>query len=67
MDVVLENKKNNWVFHADRLGAKFCFIVGSDEYANGEVAIKDLAIGEQETVKLEGLVEWVASKVQVQQ
>ena len=68
VDVVLENKKPKWVFkHADRLGAKFCLIVGSDEYANGEVAIKDLAIGEQETVKLEGLVEWVASKVQVQQ
>ena len=69
VDVVLEpSKKPKWVFkHADRLGAQYCLIVGPDEYANGEVSIKDLVLGEQETVKLNSLEEWVDSKQQQQQ
>jgi len=69
VDVVLESsKKPKWVFkHADRLGAKYCLIVGADEYANGEVAVKDLEIGEQETVQIDSLKEWVESRRQQQQ
>ena len=60
VDVVLfTDKKSKWVFkHADRIGAKFCVIVGADEYANGEVAIKNLSLGAQETVKVDALAEW---------
>jgi len=62
VDVVLENKKPKWVFkHADRIGAKYCLIVGADEYANGEVAIKNLELGEQETVKIEAIQKWAES------
>lgn len=65
VDVVLEPKKPKWVFkHADRIGAKFCVVIGSDEYANGEVAIKDLSAGEQSNVKVDALAEWVASQEQ---
>lgn len=63
VDVVLEAKKPKWVFkHADRLGAKYCVVVGADEFANGMVAVKDLGAGEQSAVKIDGLVEWAQSK-----
>ncbi|GKY98945.1 hypothetical protein MPSEU_000850300 [Mayamaea pseudoterrestris] len=59
VDVVLEDKKAKWVFkHADRLGAKYCVVVGQSEYENGEVSIKDLTTGSQQTIKLDNLVKW---------
>ena len=59
VDLILENKKSKWVFkHASRNEAKYCVIVGQDEYENGEVAIKDLASGEQSRVKIDGLGDW---------
>lgn len=59
VDVILETKKSKWVFkHADRIGARFCLIVGSDEYANGEVSIKDLEQGEQSSIKVDALANW---------
>jgi histidyl-tRNA synthetase len=65
VDVVLESKKPKWVFkHADRIGAKYCLIVGADEYAKGEVAMKDLQDGEQVAIKIDSLAEWAASKKQ---
>lgn len=64
VDVVLEDKKSKWVFkHADRIGAKFCVIVGANEYANGEVAVKNLELGEQENVKVDALVSWAEKQI----
>lgn len=64
VDLVLEDRKAKWVFkHADRVGARYCFVIGADEYTNGEVSIKDLAEGSQTTVKIEELVKWVESAV----
>jgi histidyl-tRNA synthetase len=63
VDLILEPKKTKWVFkHADRIGAKYCAIIGSEEYENGEVAIKDLTAGEQSNVNIEGLDDWVQSQ-----
>jgi len=63
VDVVLEQKKPKWVFkHADRQGAKYCVVVGTDEFAEGKVAIKDLDAGEQRTVPIESLVEWASEQ-----
>jgi len=59
VDVVLENKKAKWVFkHADRLGAKYCFVVGTDEYAAGEVSVKNLEESSQERIKIDDLGDW---------
>ena len=61
VDVVLDaSKKAKWAFkHADRLGAKYCFIAGADEYENGrQISVKDLTLGTQETVAIDGLAEW---------
>eukprot|EP00934_Nitzschia_sp_Nitz4_P000864 Nitzschia sp. Nitz4//scaffold192_size41448//37264//38733//NITZ4_007491-RA/size41448-processed-gene-0.34-mRNA-1//-1//CDS//3329540254//864//frame0 len=68
VDLILENKKTKWVFkHADRLGARHCAIVGSREFENGEVSIKDMANGEQNNVRIAALGEWVESiKYQVE-
>lgn len=61
VDLVLESKKTKWVFkHSDRIGAKYCAIIGSEEYENGEVSIKDLQMGEQSNVSVDSLEEWVA-------
>lgn len=63
VDVVLESKKTKWVFkHADRIGAKYCVIVAPDEHANGEVSIKDLTAGEQKTVPIDSLSNWVSER-----
>lgn len=60
VDLVLENKKTKWVFkHADRIGAKYCAVIGSQEFENGEVAIKNLAAGEQLTISVDSLAAWV--------
>jgi len=65
VDMILEDKKTKWVFkHADRIGAKYCAIIGSKELENGEVAIKDLVAGEQESVRLEALGAWVEKQKQ---
>ena len=59
VDLILESKKSKWVFkHAARNEARYCVIVGSDEYESGEVAIKDLGSGEQKRVRIDGLEDW---------
>jgi len=68
VDLILEDKKSKWVFkHADRIGAKYCAIIGSQEFENGEVAIKDLSAGLQENVSLDSLDAWVKERQQQQQ
>ena len=37
---------------ADRLEARYTAILGDDELANGEIALKHMATGDQQTVKL---------------
>jgi len=60
VDLVLESKKTKWVFkHADRLGAKYCVIVAPDEFEKGEVSVKNLIAGEQKTVTIDSLSDWV--------
>ncbi len=44
---------------ADASGARFAIIVGDDELARGEAAVKDLATGEQKSIALTGLAESV--------
>ena len=68
VDIVLEPKKKlKWVFkHANRNGAQYCVVVGADEYAKGEVAIKNLNLGEQESVPMDQLANWVADQQQDQ-
>ncbi|HEU0133627.1 MAG TPA: histidine--tRNA ligase [Allosphingosinicella sp.] len=44
---------------ADSSGARFAIIVGDDELARGEAAVKDLRSGEQRNVPLTGLAEAV--------
>jgi histidyl-tRNA synthetase len=40
---------------ADAMGARFAVIIGDDELAKGEAAVKDLANGTQTWVRLDGL------------
>jgi histidyl-tRNA synthetase len=64
VDVVLEDKKAKWVFkHADRLGAKYCVVIGQTEFENGEVSVKDLVAGTQHVVKLDVLLDWASEEL----
>jgi len=61
VDVVLEQKKTKWIFkHSDRIKSRYVAIVAPDEFANGEVSIKNLDLGEQTSVKIENLDEWAS-------
>lgn len=63
VDVVLEKKKTKWVFkHSDRIKSRYVVIVAPDEHARGEVSIKDLSTGEQASVKIDELSDWVANE-----
>ena len=65
VDLILEKKKTKWVFkHASRNEAKYCVIVAGNEYENGEVSVKDLAEGEQRSVKIDELSAWVKEVVE---
>ncbi|HHO81512.1 MAG TPA: histidine--tRNA ligase, partial [Bacillaceae bacterium] len=44
---------------ADRLGARVVVLVGDEEVARGEVAVRDLASGAQEAVREDELVAWL--------
>ncbi|KAL3760543.1 hypothetical protein ACHAWU_009504 [Discostella pseudostelligera] len=59
VDLILEEKKAKWAFkYASRIEAKYVVIVASDEYANGEVTVKDMSLGEQKAVKINALEQW---------
>lgn len=63
VDLVLDDKKPKWAFkHADRIGAKYCAIVAPDEFERGEVSLKDLTLGNQLSIKIDALGEWVKSQ-----
>jgi len=48
VDLVLQKKKMKWVFkHAERRGATELVVVGPDDVAAGEYAVKNLGTGEQ--------------------
>ena len=56
VDLVLEDKKMKWVFkHAERCGAARLVMVMPDEWATGNVRIKNLDTGEESTVSVEDL------------
>ena len=63
VDVILEDKKPKGAFkHADRVGAKYCVVIGQSEFDNGEVSVKDLSGGTQETIKVDSLRDWAHSR-----
>jgi histidyl-tRNA synthetase len=65
VDLILEAKKAKWVFkYSDRIQSKYCWIVGADEYAQGEASVKNLATGDQENIQLDAITKWVADQTQ---
>ncbi len=47
---------------ADSSGARYAIILGDDEIARGEAAVKDLKTGEQKSVAMDGLAEAVRAQ-----
>lgn len=50
-DIIFESSLKHMMKKANKLGAKRCFIIGSDEVAQGVVTIKDMMTGKEEVVK----------------
>jgi histidyl-tRNA synthetase len=48
---------------ADRSGARFAVLIGSDESAAGEVTLRDLTSGDQERIPRDGLVAALRSRI----
>jgi len=48
---------------ADRLGARFAVIIGEDEMAAQSATVKDMSTGEQESVGMGGLVEYLIASL----
>ena len=57
-EVYLENKKIKAKFkYADRLAIPYVIVIGEDEIANNTVTLKNMQTGEQETLKIEEVIE----------
>jgi histidyl-tRNA synthetase len=56
-DMAFKGNMKKRMARADASGARFAIIVGDDELARGEAAVKDLASGEQKPVAFAGLAE----------
>lgn len=48
---------------AQRSGAGYVLIIGDEELAKGEVVVKKMDTGEQSTVPLEGIVQWLEGRM----
>lgn len=48
---------------ADSSGAKFTLILGEEEMGKGEVSVKNMKSGEQTSVKLDDIVEYILNKL----
>jgi histidyl-tRNA synthetase len=48
---------------ADRTGARFVLLVGSDEVARGEVTVKEMATSLQQAVRRSELGDWLRARV----
>jgi len=48
--------------YADRINARFSFIIGDNELESGEVVIKDMIEGERETIKITDVSEFIKAK-----
>lgn len=52
-----ERKMKAQLKSADRMKARFTVILGEDELGRGEITLKDMAAGEQETISLHQLID----------
>ena len=50
---------------AERSGQRWVVVAGADEASKSEVGVKDLETGKQEAVALDGLVEYLAARLDV--
>lgn len=59
MDTLARNIKGQFKY-ADRLGAQYTVVIGDNELAEGKVAVKEMATGQQNQVSLDDLLEELA-------
>ncbi|GAB2560352.1 histidine--tRNA ligase [Gracilibacillus alcaliphilus] len=48
---------------ADRLQAKYVLVLGEDELANQQIAVKNMESGQQETIALDQLIEYMKTRL----
>ena len=57
------SKPGKFFSYADRRGARFTVFLAPDELSRGAAAVKEMATGEQATVPLAGLPEWLKPRL----
>ncbi len=60
-DMAFRGNMKKRMQRADSSGARYAIIVGDDELGRGEVTLKDLATGKQESIPLDGLTQKLAA------
>eukprot|EP00952_Eustigmatos_sp_NYUAD-ZCMA_P002347 10413-Eustigmatos_ZCMA.PRE.1 len=61
-------RKAKWGFkQADRIGARFTVLIGSEEASQNRVAVKCMATGAQEPVDVAALSAWMEERSKTQQ
>lgn len=48
---------------ADKLGVAYALILGDDELARGVIVAREMATSQQETVPLDGIVDWIRARI----
>jgi len=65
VDHDLEGKSlNAQMKNADKVGARLVLLLGDDEWKKGEIVVKDLADGSQETIDADDLVDTIDRKLE---
>lgn len=59
---LLEKSLKNQMKFADKIKARYSFIIGEEELKTGKVAIKQMATGQEETIDLTGVAEYMKNK-----
>lgn len=59
---LLGKSVKNQMKYANKIGARYSFIVGDNELETGEVVIKDMETGDRETVKFEHIASFIKGR-----
>jgi histidyl-tRNA synthetase len=62
-----ERRLRSQLRQADRTGAPFALIIGEEELQAGQVAVKDMASGEQQLIPSESLLDWLRAHLRAAQ
>ncbi|MBN1261371.1 MAG: histidine--tRNA ligase [Anaerolineae bacterium] len=64
VQIAMSKSLKSQLRQADKAAARWVLILGGDELARGEVTVRDMASGSQQTISREGIVAWISEQLQ---